>query len=114
MNVARFAISAGSPKRPRGIRDSVCAFAFSSAIRREKAPSVGIGPGAIAFSRIPAEPHSTASERVIARTPAFAQAEGRTYAEPLQTYVAAIETMEPAARRASRWRPTARVQWTEP
>src|SRR5207253_7434769 len=84
------------------------------AIRREKAPSVGMGPGAIAFKRMPAWPHSTARERVIARTPAFAQAEGSANAVPVQAYVVVIDTIAPGAFRASRCRPTASVQKTEP
>jgi hypothetical protein len=41
-------------------------------------------PGAMAFIRIPYFAHSTAKERVMAKTPAFAVAEGTTYGEPVQ------------------------------
>ena len=44
----------------------------------DQAPSVGNGPGATALNRMPRPPHSTASERVIATTPAFAIADGTT------------------------------------
>src|SRR6202022_2924526 len=106
-NAARLATSSGRPKRARGIRPSAFFSASGLASRREKAPSVGIGPGAIAFRRIPACPHSTARDRVIARTPAFAQAEGSANAVPVQAYVVTIDTIAPGAFRASRWRPTA-------
>jgi hypothetical protein len=43
---------------------------------------VGNGPGAIALSRILYFAHSTASDVVIASTPAFAQADGTTYPDP--------------------------------
>jgi len=42
------------------------------------APEVWNGPGAIALSLIPFFPHSTANDRVNARTPALAVAEGTT------------------------------------
>jgi hypothetical protein len=51
-------------------------------INRDHAPSVGNGPGAIAFNRMLYRAHSTASDRVIANTPAFAAAEGTMYADP--------------------------------
>ncbi len=43
-----------------------------------QAPSVGNGPGAMAFRRMPLGPHSTARLRVMASTPALAMAEGTT------------------------------------
>ena len=46
--------------------------------RRDHAPSVGNGPGAMALQRILYFAHSTASERVMASTPALAQADGTT------------------------------------
>ena len=46
--------------------------------RRSQAPLVGNGPGAMALLRMPYFAHSTASERVMASTPAFAQALGTT------------------------------------
>jgi hypothetical protein len=101
----------------REVGDLVSRAFFSAsapAMSRENAPSVGIGPGAIALTRIPACPHSTASERVMASTPALAQAEGRANAVPVQAYVVTIDTMAPGAWRASRCRPTASVQLTVP
>ena len=67
----------------------------SPVIRRENAPSVGNGPGATAFSRIPYAAHSTASERVMATTPALAAADGSTNAEPVSAYVVATERTSP-------------------
>ena len=49
----------------------------------DQAPFVGKGPGAIAFDLIPYFAHSTAKDLVIARTPAFAQADGTTYPDPV-------------------------------
>jgi len=46
--------------------------------RRFAAPSVGKGPGAMALSRMPWRPHSTASDFVITWSPAFDIAEGTT------------------------------------
>src|SRR5688572_873404 len=82
---ARFASSLGSPKRSSGIRFFASSSIDASGISAFHAPSVGKGPGAIAFARILyAVPHSTASERVIANTPALAITEGNTNADPVQ------------------------------
>ncbi len=54
-----------------------------SGTKRDHAPLVGNGPGAIAFTLIPYSAHSNANERVIARTPALLQAEGSTKAHPV-------------------------------
>ena len=51
---------------------------------------MGKGPGAIALNRILYLPHSTASDLVIAKTPAFAAADGTTKGEPVQAYVVTI------------------------
>ena len=51
-------------------------------ISRDQAPSVGNGPGAMALTRMLYFAHSTAKEVVMARTAAFAQADGTTNAEP--------------------------------
>ena len=56
-------------------------------IKRDHAPFVGNGPGAIALNRMLCLPHSTASDLVIANTPAFAAAEGTTYGDPVHAYV---------------------------
>ena len=80
----------------------------------DHAPSVGNAPGAMAFARILCRAHSTASDRVIARTPAFAAADGMTYAEPVHAYGVMIERIDPPVA----WRiicfPTACVQWNVP
>src|SRR5438105_353645 len=60
MNAARLASSSCVPKRPRGLRFLASSSNDFTGIRRENAPSVGIGPGAIAFKRMPRLPHSTA------------------------------------------------------
>ncbi len=65
------------------MRRRACFSISEPGIRRLKAPSVGNGPGAMALRRIPCSAHSTASERIIASTPALAQAEGRTKADPV-------------------------------
>ena len=46
--------------------------------RRLEAPSVGKGPGAMAFRRIPYRPHYNASDFVMTCRPAFDMAEGTT------------------------------------
>ena len=56
-------------------------------------------PGAIALSRMPYRPHSTASDSVITCKPAFDIAEGTTYGEPVQIHVTRIDTTLP------RWPP---------
>jgi hypothetical protein len=76
---------------------------------RDHAPSVGKGPGAIALQRMPYVAHSTASERVIASTPAFAAADGTTKAEPVHAYVVTMFRIQPPAPRSIMPRPTAFV-----
>src|SRR5262245_41924329 len=73
------------------------------------APSVGNGPGAIAFSRMLCLPHSTASDLVMMCRPAFDIAEGTTYGDPVQTQVTRIETTEPLWLPAIQRLPTACV-----
>src|SRR5580704_1106113 len=72
-------ISAGVPQRPRGILRRACSsITVSTAgppagwVNALRTPSVGMGPGAVAFTRIFAGAHSTASVRVRASTPALA------------------------------------------
>src|SRR5581483_11650329 len=87
-----------SPVRPAGIFFLIKSAPDSpkpAGISRDHAPSVGNGPGAIAFARILWCAHSTASERVIASTPALAHADGTTYAEPVHAYVVTIERIDP-------------------
>jgi hypothetical protein len=79
---ARSASSRSSPGRRSGIRSIAASSSDGSGSSRSHAPFVGNGPGAIALQVMPRGPHSTASERVIASTPAFAAADGTTYAEP--------------------------------
>src|SRR6476661_9761777 len=86
-NAARSASSSCVPKRPRGFFFLAISSNDFTGISRENAPSVGTGPGAIAFKRIPYLPHSTARLRVIFSTPAFATDEGTTYGEPHCAYV---------------------------
>src|SRR5437660_6448438 len=81
---AALAISSGVPNRFSGTRFFAISSSAGSGISRENAPSVGTGPGAMALTRIPYAAHSTASDRVITSTPALAQAEGSTNAEPVQ------------------------------
>ena len=65
------------------MRRRACFSISDPGISRLNAPSVGKGPGATAFNRMPYVAHSTASDRVRASTPALATADGRTNAEPL-------------------------------
>ena len=68
-----------SPNRFNGTRFFIFFSIFKpGGTNRFHAPFVGNGPGAIAFERILYFAHSTAKERVIASTPAFADAEGIT------------------------------------
>src|SRR4051812_16986810 len=76
---------------------------------RFDAPSVGNGPGAIAFRRMPCRPHSTARDFVITCRPAFDIAEGTTYGEPVCTHVTSIETTLPGLPPAIQRLPTACV-----
>ena len=71
------------PNLPRGFRFFAASSSSGRGSKRENAPSVGIGPGAMAFIRIPRSPHSTARLRVSACTPALATADGTTYADPV-------------------------------
>src|SRR5215211_3392623 len=84
---ARLANSSWLPKRRIGIRDNDSFSSSGVGSSRDHAPSVGNGPGAIAFTRMPYAAHSTASDRVIASTPAFEAAEGTTNADPVHAYV---------------------------
>ncbi len=70
-NRAAVAMSSIVASRPSGQSSSIL---FSdSGVTRRRTPSVpSTGPGATAFTRTPAGPHSTASARVSASTPALA------------------------------------------
>src|SRR5436309_1576086 len=87
---ARFANSSGLPNRFIGWAALSRAAYSGDGISRDHAPSVGNGPGAIAFTRTPNRAHSIASDRVIASTPAFAHADGTTNPDPLSAYVVTI------------------------
>ena len=75
---ARLASSSCWPTRFSGMRLSAISPSSGLGISRSHAPGVGKGPGAMAFSVMPYFAHSTASERVIASTPALAAADGTT------------------------------------
>src|SRR5246127_5573652 len=79
---ARLVSSSCFPKRFIGCLLMACSSNCFVGIRRDHAPSVGNGPGAMAFRRIWYFAHSTAKEVVIASTPALAHAEEMTKAEP--------------------------------
>src|SRR5207245_10993873 len=85
-----------------------------SGARRENALAVGTGPGAIALTRMRYAAHSTASDLVSASTPAFAQAEGSTNADPVQAYVVTMFRMAPPLPDSIIRRPKALVQWNVP
>src|SRR5919201_1115092 len=112
-NTAASAISRGVPNRLSGMRFLAISVSCGSGMRRLNAPSVGTGPGAIALTRMPYAAHSTASERVSARTPAFAHADGRTNADPVHAYVVTMLTIDPLFA-AIIFLPKALVQWNVP
>lgn len=88
----------------------VCASAPESLGRsRALAPSVGITPGAMAFSRMPWRPHSMASDLVMASMPALDMAEGTTNGEPVQTQVTTMDSTAPPVPCAIQRLPTAWV-----
>src|SRR5438034_11552578 len=80
----------------------------------DHAPSVGNGPGAIAFTRIFFLPHSAARERVSASTPPFAEADGTTYADPVNAYVVTMFSITPAILFSIQYFPRAREQLQVP
>ena len=71
-NAARLVSSWCLPKRFMGFELRECSSNSFEGMSRDQAPSVGNGPGAMALRRMLYLPHSTASEVVIARTPALA------------------------------------------
>src|SRR6202020_3462179 len=79
---ARLVSSSWRPKRFIGCDSRACSSYCFEGMRRDQAPSVGNGPGAMALTRILYFAHSTASEVCRAGTPALAQADGTTKAEP--------------------------------
>lgn len=112
---ARSPISSAVPTRRIGLVAAArCSGLFSPGRRRASMPSVGISPGAIAFSRMPCRPHSTASDFVMASTPAFDMAEGTTKGAPVRTQVTMIDTTAPPVPSAIHRFPTACVTWKVP
>src|SRR5207248_9374114 len=81
-NAARLVSSSWRPKRFMGLELRVCSSNCVEGTTRDHAPSVGNGPGAMAFKRMLYLPHSTARDVVMASTPAFAHEEGTTNTEP--------------------------------
>ena len=81
---------------------------------------MGKRPGAIATSRMPCAPHSTARLRVIACKPALAMADGTVKARPVRTDVDRMLSTTPAwawpvlAAASIQRRPTPTVQYSAP
>src|SRR6266700_1994746 len=94
-NAARFCSSSIFPARRIGLTAAASLPASRPGARRLPAPSVGKIPGAMALTRIPWRPHSTASDCVMTCTPAFDIAEGTTNGDPVHTQVTTIEMTEP-------------------
>src|ERR1700749_4208290 len=78
--MVRWASSSTVPARCMGIWSACVAptALLSVGLSISQAYSVGIGPGATAFRRIPYRAHSAASDIVIACTAALAMADGTT------------------------------------
>src|SRR6266481_1004654 len=76
-NAARLLSSSWRPKRFMGFELRECSSNCFEGMRRDHAPSVGNGPGAMALRRMLYLAHSTAREVVIASTPAFGHDETR-------------------------------------
>src|SRR5437870_1232389 len=106
---ARLANSSDVPKRFKGILSFENCSHSGRGRSRENAPSVGIGPGAIAFIRILRFPHSTAKQRVNVCTAAFEIADGTTYADPLFAYVVTTLSTTPGICVESHRLPQAKV-----
>ena len=94
---ARFSSSCLSPNLFIGILFFILSSKSSKpgGINLDHAPFVGNGPGAIALNLILCLPHSTASDLVIAKTPALAAAEGTTKGEPVHAYVVTMLSIFP-------------------
>src|SRR5258708_41650 len=114
--MVRFASSSMVPERPSGIWSSWVAPTelLSVGLSISHAYSVGIGPGASAFTLMPYRPHSTASDIVIACTAALAMADGTTNADPLHTQVVRFESTAPGRPAAIHRLPTATVVLKDP
>src|SRR5260370_11532137 len=81
-NCARVVSSSWRQKRFIGFELRECSSNCFEGMRRDHAPSVGKGPGAMALRRMLYLAHSTASEVGMVSTPALAHAESTTKAEP--------------------------------
>ena len=122
--------SAGSPIRPVGSRFNIDSLNEPVGSSRDHAPFVSIGPGAMATKRRPYRPHSAASDRVKALTPAarpknyairrawpqlpFADADGATNPDPTSAYVVEIDRNTPRRCALIRRRPTSSVTFAVP
>src|SRR3954468_13244486 len=107
--VARFCSSFIFPRRRMGFSFDESSKPPPPGRKRLVAPSVGKGPGAIAFSRMPKRPHSTASDLVITCRPALDIADGTTYGDPVCTHVTRIDSTLPLLPPAIQRLPTACV-----
>src|SRR6202171_163208 len=104
------------PGRPSGIWSVWVAPTelLSVGLSISHAYSVGMRPGASAFTLIPYRPHSTASDIVIACTAAFAMADGTTKADPVHTHVVRFDNTAPGRPAAIQRLPTATVVLNDP
>src|SRR5690625_90810 len=95
--MVRWASSSTVPGRPAGTVSNWVAPAedFSVGLSISHAYSVGIGPGAMALTRMLYLAHSTPNDIVIAFTAAFPIADGTTNAEPVQIHVVNVDSTFP-------------------
>src|SRR5699024_11092242 len=112
---ARPAISSGVPNLFNGTDSRVCSAISSDNISFSAPPVLSIGPGAIAFVRIPKRvPHSTANVRVKLSTPALPVALCATAAPASHSYVATMLTIDPLCFVLIQCLPTAWLQYNVP
>ncbi|KEH08237.1 hypothetical protein GY14_21435 [Delftia tsuruhatensis] len=113
MKAAMLPMSSPVPRRRVGLsrrrRSAESSLPSILGRRRWLAPWVGITPGAIALNRMRLGPHSTASDLVMASSPALDMAEGTTKGEPVSTQVTTMDSTEPGSPSAIQRRPTAWV-----
>src|SRR5258708_22809426 len=81
-NAARLLSSSWRPKRFMGFELRECSSNCFEGMRRDHAPSVGNGPGAMALRRMVYLAHSTDRDVVIASTPAVAHDYGTPIPAP--------------------------------
>src|SRR5699024_7403840 len=109
---ARPAISSGVPNLFNGTDSRVCSAISSDNISFSAPPVLSIGPGALAFVRIPQRvPHSPANVRVKLSTPALAAALCATLAPASHAYVATMLTIDPLCFVLIQCLPTAWLQY---